>query len=67
MTLVYITAMFRAFLIVYVLSSAPSDWFMNGNYLIIIVTVCIILPLALMKHLGTSAMFLTVCDQQGCS
>uniref|UniRef100_A0A8C6TPS5 Solute carrier family 38 member 5b n=1 Tax=Neogobius melanostomus TaxID=47308 RepID=A0A8C6TPS5_9GOBI len=29
-----------------------SDWFMNGNYLIIIVTVIIILPLALMKHLG---------------
>uniref|UniRef100_A0A665U2I2 Sodium-coupled neutral amino acid transporter 3-like n=1 Tax=Echeneis naucrates TaxID=173247 RepID=A0A665U2I2_ECHNA len=27
-------------------------WYMNGNYLIIIVTVCIILPLALMKHLG---------------
>lgn len=25
---------------------------MNGNYLIIIVTTCIILPLALMKHLG---------------
>ena len=34
--------------------SSPSDWFMNGNYLIIIVTVCIILPLTLMKHLGTS-------------
>lgn len=31
-----------------------SDWFMNGNYLIVIVTVCIILPLALMKHLGTT-------------
>uniref|UniRef100_A0A3Q0RFH3 Solute carrier family 38 member 5b n=1 Tax=Amphilophus citrinellus TaxID=61819 RepID=A0A3Q0RFH3_AMPCI len=29
-----------------------TDWFMNGNYLIIIVTVCIILPLAMMKHLG---------------
>lgn len=29
-----------------------SDWFLNGNYLIIIVTVCIILPLALMKRLG---------------
>uniref|UniRef100_A0A665U1E1 Sodium-coupled neutral amino acid transporter 3-like n=1 Tax=Echeneis naucrates TaxID=173247 RepID=A0A665U1E1_ECHNA len=29
-----------------------SRWYMNGNYLIIIVTVCIILPLALMKHLG---------------
>ncbi|CAL9703769.1 unnamed protein product [Knipowitschia caucasica] len=33
-------------------TSASDDWFMNGNYLIIIVTVCIILPLALMKHLG---------------
>uniref|UniRef100_A0A3Q3FKG7 Solute carrier family 38 member 5b n=1 Tax=Labrus bergylta TaxID=56723 RepID=A0A3Q3FKG7_9LABR len=29
-----------------------TEWFMNGNYLIIIVTVCIILPLTLMKHLG---------------
>ncbi|KAK7884102.1 hypothetical protein WMY93_027225 [Mugilogobius chulae] len=29
-----------------------DDWFMNGNYLIVIVTVGIILPLALMKHLG---------------
>ncbi|XP_077474083.1 sodium-coupled neutral amino acid transporter 3-like [Stigmatopora argus] len=27
-------------------------WFMNGNYLILIVTVSMILPLALMKHLG---------------
>lgn len=34
--------------------SALSNWYMNGNYLIIIVTVCIILPLALMKHLGKS-------------
>ncbi|XP_071331248.1 sodium-coupled neutral amino acid transporter 3-like isoform X2 [Trachinotus anak] len=33
-------------------TSTTDDWFMNGNYLIIIVTVCIILPLALMKHLG---------------
>ncbi|KAG7224305.1 hypothetical protein INR49_000548, partial [Caranx melampygus] len=33
-------------------TSTSDDWFMNGNYLIIIVTVCIILPLALMKHLG---------------
>ncbi|KAM7411038.1 hypothetical protein PAMA_021156 [Pampus argenteus] len=33
-------------------TSSSNDWFMNGNYLIIIVTVCIILPLALMKHLG---------------
>ncbi|CAJ1055215.1 sodium-coupled neutral amino acid transporter 3-like [Xyrichtys novacula] len=33
-------------------TSTSNDWFMNGNYLIIIVTVCIILPLTLMKHLG---------------
>ncbi|XP_069382764.1 sodium-coupled neutral amino acid transporter 3-like isoform X1 [Paralichthys olivaceus] len=33
-------------------SPSSDDWFMNGNYLIIIVTVCIIFPLALMKHLG---------------
>lgn len=33
-------------------TSSSDDWFMNGNYLIIIVTACIILPLALMKHLG---------------
>uniref|UniRef100_A0A3Q3MKV0 Sodium-coupled neutral amino acid transporter 3-like n=1 Tax=Mastacembelus armatus TaxID=205130 RepID=A0A3Q3MKV0_9TELE len=33
-------------------TSSSDDWFMNGNYLIIIVSVCIILPLALMKHLG---------------
>uniref|UniRef100_A0A8C6L1I7 Solute carrier family 38 member 5b n=1 Tax=Nothobranchius furzeri TaxID=105023 RepID=A0A8C6L1I7_NOTFU len=29
-----------------------TSWFMNGNYLIIIVTICIVLPLAMMKHLG---------------
>ncbi|XP_068567744.1 sodium-coupled neutral amino acid transporter 3-like isoform X2 [Cebidichthys violaceus] len=29
-----------------------GEWFMNGNYLIIIVSVLIILPLALMKRLG---------------
>uniref|UniRef100_A0A8C6L1K4 Solute carrier family 38 member 5b n=1 Tax=Nothobranchius furzeri TaxID=105023 RepID=A0A8C6L1K4_NOTFU len=29
-----------------------QTWFMNGNYLIIIVTICIVLPLAMMKHLG---------------
>lgn len=28
------------------------EWFLNGNYLIIIVSVLIIFPLALMKHLG---------------
>ncbi|XP_061591572.1 sodium-coupled neutral amino acid transporter 3-like isoform X2 [Cololabis saira] len=33
-------------------TSASDNWFMNGNYLIIIVTASIILPLALMKHLG---------------
>uniref|UniRef100_H3CC88 Solute carrier family 38 member 5b n=1 Tax=Tetraodon nigroviridis TaxID=99883 RepID=H3CC88_TETNG len=33
-------------------TSNSHDWFMNGNYLIIIVSVCIILPLALMRHLG---------------
>ncbi|XP_008316721.1 sodium-coupled neutral amino acid transporter 3-like [Cynoglossus semilaevis] len=33
-------------------ASSLDNWYMNGNYLIIIVTVCIILPLALMKHLG---------------
>lgn len=29
-----------------------SHWFVNGNYLIIIVSACVILPLALMKQLG---------------
>ncbi|XP_056897631.1 sodium-coupled neutral amino acid transporter 5b [Takifugu flavidus] len=33
-------------------TSNSDNWFMNGNYLIIIVTLSIILPLALMKHLG---------------
>ncbi|XP_068602832.1 sodium-coupled neutral amino acid transporter 5b [Brachionichthys hirsutus] len=33
-------------------TSSSDDWFMNGNYLIVIVTLCIILPLTLMKHLG---------------
>ncbi|KFP89112.1 Sodium-coupled neutral amino acid transporter 3, partial [Apaloderma vittatum] len=28
------------------------DWYMNGNYLVILVSVTIILPLALMKQLG---------------
>ncbi|XP_012923659.1 sodium-coupled neutral amino acid transporter 5 isoform X4 [Heterocephalus glaber] len=40
-----------------------GDWFLKGNYLIIIVSVLIILPLALMKHLGylgyTSSLSLT--------
>ncbi|XP_027023110.1 sodium-coupled neutral amino acid transporter 5 [Tachysurus fulvidraco] len=29
-----------------------SEWYVNGSYLIIIVSICIILPLALMRHLG---------------
>ncbi|KAI5610126.1 sodium-coupled neutral amino acid transporter 3, partial [Silurus asotus] len=29
-----------------------SAWYVNGSYLIIIVSVCVILPLALMRHLG---------------
>lgn len=28
------------------------DWYMNGNYLVILVSVIIILPLALMRQLG---------------
>ncbi|XP_028853744.1 sodium-coupled neutral amino acid transporter 3-like isoform X2 [Denticeps clupeoides] len=31
----------------------PSgEWFLNGNYLVVIVSVCVITPLALMKQLG---------------
>ncbi|XP_044844013.1 sodium-coupled neutral amino acid transporter 5-like [Mauremys mutica] len=45
------------------LSENTENWYMNGNVLIIIVSVCIILPLALMKHLGylgyTSGLSLT--------
>lgn len=33
-------------------TTSSEDWFMNGNYLIVIVSACIILPLALMKQLG---------------
>ncbi|KAK5862995.1 hypothetical protein PBY51_000058 [Eleginops maclovinus] len=33
-------------------TSSSGEWYMNGNYLIVIVSICIILPLALMKHLG---------------
>lgn len=29
-----------------------SEWYLNGNYLVIIVSVAVILPLALMKQLG---------------
>uniref|UniRef100_A0AAQ5XH97 Amino acid transporter transmembrane domain-containing protein n=1 Tax=Amphiprion ocellaris TaxID=80972 RepID=A0AAQ5XH97_AMPOC len=32
--------------------SLCSEWYMNGNYLVIIVSVAVILPLALMKQLG---------------
>ncbi|XP_061470283.1 sodium-coupled neutral amino acid transporter 5 isoform X2 [Rhineura floridana] len=45
------------------LSGSNGEWYMNGNVLIIIVTVCVILPLAMMKHLGylgyTSGLSLT--------
>ncbi|XP_068104700.1 sodium-coupled neutral amino acid transporter 5 [Hyperolius riggenbachi] len=34
------------------LTEKTGDWYLNGNVLIIIVTILIILPLALMKHLG---------------
>ncbi|XP_020653312.3 sodium-coupled neutral amino acid transporter 5 [Pogona vitticeps] len=40
-----------------------GEWYMNGNVLIVIATVCVILPLAMMKHLGylgyTSGLSLT--------
>lgn len=29
-----------------------SEWYLNGNYLVIFVSVAVILPLALMKQLG---------------
>uniref|UniRef100_A0AAY4DWE9 Amino acid transporter transmembrane domain-containing protein n=1 Tax=Denticeps clupeoides TaxID=299321 RepID=A0AAY4DWE9_9TELE len=32
--------------------SCTSEWFLNGNYLVVIVSVCVITPLALMKQLG---------------
>ncbi|XP_060108728.1 sodium-coupled neutral amino acid transporter 5 [Heteronotia binoei] len=45
------------------LKERTGEWFMEGNVLIIIVSVCVILPLALMKHLGylgyTSGLSLT--------
>ncbi|XP_073177538.1 sodium-coupled neutral amino acid transporter 5 isoform X1 [Lepidochelys kempii] len=45
------------------LTENTETWYMNGNVLIIIVSVCVILPLALMKHLGylgyTSGLSLT--------
>uniref|UniRef100_A0A663MEF0 Solute carrier family 38 member 3 n=1 Tax=Athene cunicularia TaxID=194338 RepID=A0A663MEF0_ATHCN len=36
------------------LEEKTTDWYMNGNYLVILVSVTIILPLALMKQLGKS-------------
>ncbi|XP_009706839.1 PREDICTED: sodium-coupled neutral amino acid transporter 3-like, partial [Cariama cristata] len=36
------------------LEEKTSVWYMNGNYLVILVSVTIILPLALMKQLGKS-------------
>ncbi|KAJ8409359.1 hypothetical protein AAFF_G00235570 [Aldrovandia affinis] len=32
--------------------SSTSEWYLDGNYLVILVSICIILPLALMKQLG---------------
>ncbi|XP_040424468.1 sodium-coupled neutral amino acid transporter 3 isoform X1 [Cygnus olor] len=34
------------------LEEKTADWYLNGNYLVILVSVTIILPLALMKQLG---------------
>ncbi|OCT83238.1 sodium-coupled neutral amino acid transporter 3 [Xenopus laevis] len=34
------------------LSEKTSDWYLNGNYLVVMVSIAIILPLALMKQLG---------------
>ncbi|KAM8934569.1 sodium-coupled neutral amino acid transporter 5 [Pelodytes ibericus] len=34
------------------LTHATGEWYLNGNILIIIVTIIVIFPLALMKHLG---------------
>ncbi|XP_036905560.1 sodium-coupled neutral amino acid transporter 3 [Sturnira hondurensis] len=34
------------------LEAQTSDWYVNGNYLVILVSVTIILPLALMRQLG---------------
>lgn len=28
------------------------EWYLNGNYLVVIVSIAVILPLALMKQLG---------------
>uniref|UniRef100_A0A8C6Z9J3 Solute carrier family 38 member 3 n=1 Tax=Nothoprocta perdicaria TaxID=30464 RepID=A0A8C6Z9J3_NOTPE len=34
------------------LEEKTTDWYMNGNYLVILVSITVILPLALMKQLG---------------
>uniref|UniRef100_A0A672GJY2 Sodium-coupled neutral amino acid transporter 3-like n=1 Tax=Salarias fasciatus TaxID=181472 RepID=A0A672GJY2_SALFA len=34
------------------LDNPAGEWYMNGNYLVIIVSIAVILPLALMKQLG---------------
>ncbi|XP_062977150.1 sodium-coupled neutral amino acid transporter 3 [Elgaria multicarinata webbii] len=34
------------------LEEKTTDWYMNGNYLVIMVSISVILPLALMKQLG---------------
>lgn len=34
------------------LPEKTSDWYMNGNYLVVMVSIAVILPLALMKQLG---------------
>lgn len=38
--------------LVTMVTSLPRGWFLKGNLLIIIVSVLIILPLVLMRHLG---------------
>ncbi|MGH0189363.1 UNVERIFIED_CONTAM: hypothetical protein FKN15_035167 [Acipenser sinensis] len=34
------------------ISGKSDEWYLNGNYLVVLVSVCVILPLALMKQLG---------------
>ncbi|XP_030063077.1 sodium-coupled neutral amino acid transporter 3 [Microcaecilia unicolor] len=34
------------------LENKTSDWYLNGNYLVVMVSITVILPLALMKQLG---------------
>lgn len=34
-----------------------SSWYTNGDYLVLIVTVAIILPLSLLKNLGKSSFY----------